>query len=331
MKIMKIFYLIIVLMILSSSAFAEITGKVVVRGKWGGGDNEFGLDLSEPPGAGPSDFAVAPNGDIYIADFVNHRIVIYDHDGHFIRNLKREHWIISLKVDSDGYIYYTDGHGLKIANNEGEIVSTFGKTGRIHLDQNNIYLVKDNTSFKLQLDRETNELRCLQEIGATLNGCFAISNGIEFRRAPDSLLKQTGIAQINVNGKPTFVKQIIDGQESIIEIDINNPFGNLSNGTILGGDGEGNIFIATFVHKIFEVNSLGLITSIFELTSSDDLHIIYGLPYVASGHVHVRDDKIYYMGATDEEFMIIEYEFQPVGNTVDVENEEDGVKKNIKE
>lgn len=314
------------------NAFADIIGKIIVRGKWGDGEKEFGLDTSEPVGDGPRIFTVSPSGDVYIADVVNNRIVVYDHNGDFLKSYSADEWINTIEVDEDGYIYYTCD-GLKIINKDGELIAAPKYGGVIHLDRDKIYLISDYTSYELQLNKETNELRVLRTFD-TLIGCFIMSNGVEFRSSPDSLSK-TGIAHININGKVTQVKKRVEKKMEVIKKGSGSPidaYSAIVKGTIIDGDENENVYLHG-LSGICRINSKGELTGVFFPTNKDDLHLIYGIPYDAPGYVHVKNDKIYFMASTpydlsravevkrgttnylglpDEEFMIIEYEFQPV-------------------
>ena len=60
--------------------------KVLIEAKWGDGVGEFGLSTTDMGPAGPTDFTVAPNGDIYILDNMgmNVRIAKYNAEGMFL-------------------------------------------------------------------------------------------------------------------------------------------------------------------------------------------------------------------------------------------------------
>ena len=291
-----------------SSVLGEISGKIIVRGKWGNGPGEFGLDTSEPPGAGPSIFTVSPNGDIYIADVVNKRIVAYDHNGNLLSNYSADEWINTIDVDGDGYIYYTHDEGLKILDKDGKVITVSNYHGKVRLDRDKIYLISDYTSYELQLNKETNELKVVRTIDGTANGRFIISNGIDFRCSPDSL-SETGIAYININGKPIKIKKKIKGEEETVKDVPSYPWKNLSDFSIIDGE-KGNAYLENW-GCVVRINSDGILTGIFTPTL-DDQRLIDNMPYSPSGWVRVKNGKIYFMGFTDEEFMIIEYEFQPV-------------------
>ena len=59
--------------------------KVLIEAKWGDGPGEFGLSNTDMGPSGPTDFTVAPNGEIYILDNmgINVRIAKYDATGAF--------------------------------------------------------------------------------------------------------------------------------------------------------------------------------------------------------------------------------------------------------
>lgn len=320
MKLVKL----LMLLIVGNIVFAEITGKIIVRGKWGFGEGEFGLDTTEPPGAGPSVFTVSPPGNVYIADFVNKRIVVYAHFGNLLRSFNVSGRVNNIDVDDDNYIYYTSGKGLVVFDNNGEIMATSDKNGRIRVECNDIYLWGKDSTYIFLFDKKTNELKT----NRMLSGFTTISNGFEFRKGPTALSKETGIAHITINGKPIPIKKIVKGKEEPARIDSTDIFSDLSRYFILDGDCEGNVYMCHY-DNVVRINSQGILTGKF-VPTNDDLRF-FGLPYSASGYMRVKNGKIYTMGSTDDEFMIIEYEFQPVGDTVGVKNEGDGVKKNTNE
>jgi|GEM_PF-2604269 len=333
MKLVRITVTFIVFFLLSIPTFADITGKIIVRGKWGDGEKEFGLDASEPGGVGPSDFTVSPNGDVYIADDLNHRIVVYDHNGDYFKSYAVDGWVGTIEVDEDGYIYYTCDR-LKIINKDGDVIAASEYSGVVHLDQNKIYLWRDGTSYELEFNKKTNELRVIREIKETGIGGFIISSGVEYRRTPLSVSESTGIAHITINGKATQVKKKLGRNEVVIRRDSTNASGIYStivDGSIIDGDEKGNVYLLG-ISNICRINSKGELTGQFIPTNKDDLHLIYSLPYNGPGF-RIKNDKIYstgstpynpshairvnrgstnYLGSPDDEFMIIEYEFQPV-------------------
>ena len=303
------------LFVFAGNVFEKITGEIIVRGKWGKEPGEFGLDISEPPGGGPSIFTVSPDSDIYIADCINSRIVVYNHEGKFLKSIKipnpyhRYHYVNSIEVDNDKIIYYTDMQGLHILNLEGKEIASVKYRGVVHLDKGNIYLWRDGASSVLKLDKRTGKIGLLGSIKETAVELIRISNGIEFRRGPTSLSKKTGIAYITINGKPTPVKKMVKGKEVYVKADTSNPLKNLSDFSFLDGE-DGNVYLENW-GCVVRINSDGILTGKF-MPTVDDEQYIAGLGYPPSGYARVKNEKIYYMGATDKEFMIIEYEFQPV-------------------
>ena len=336
MKKSQILLMVTMLFILSMPAFADIKGKIIVRGKWGDGEKQFGVDVSEPMGAGPSIFTVSPSGDVYIADFVNNRIVVYDHNGNFLKSFPVNGWINSIEVDSKNNIYYTNDNGLTIIDNDGKVISTLEYRGLVRLDRDKIYLWQGRISscLELRLDQNTKEVKVLRRIEDTASDIAIITNGIEFRCSPDSLMKKTGIAYITINNKPTEIKKIVKGRIEPIKIDPANICENLSRFYILDGDENGNVYMYHF-DCLVRIDSTGELTGKFIIPYDDydDLKYVSSLPYGPSGDCRIKNGKIYFMAATpcdrsnyvrikrgstnylgcpDDEFMILEYEFQPV-------------------
>ncbi|MBU2527804.1 hypothetical protein KKF70_00255 [bacterium] len=126
----------------------EYTEKTIIKGEWGNLKTQFGF-YRQPsgydyPDMGPNAIAVGKNGDIYILDPVNDRIVIYNDKGGYkstvsIAALKRyktyDPWLNYLAVDLSGYIYILTKHldfvndsvVVKI-NRKGEIVHQYTTT-----------------------------------------------------------------------------------------------------------------------------------------------------------------------------------------------------------
>ncbi len=119
----------------------------------GEGPNEFN---------GPSDVAVAPNGDIFVGDGhggkTNARIVKFSRDGKFLKTWGRRgtgpgefgtpH---GLAFDSKGRLFVADrdNNRVQIFNQEGEFLAEwkqFGRPSGLHIDANDTLYVADSQS-----------------------------------------------------------------------------------------------------------------------------------------------------------------------------------------
>jgi len=301
--------IVLIIVVIHEFAFADITGKIIVRGKWGSGENEFGLDTSEHPGAGPHYFTVSPSGDIYIADMVNKRIVVYDHKGSLLKCIRVAEYINTIEVDINNMIYYSHGKGIAVIDSNGETVASSHHRGVLHLDQDKIYLWNDGPCYELEFDASLKQLVLLCKINSAVGG-ITISNGIEFRCGPSSLVKSTGIAHITINGKPKPISKIVKGKKEEMRVtsvyDDVDPLNHLSEFIIT--EGEHSYVYLKYFDCIVRINADGILTGKF-VPTLDDLKK-FGMPYPASRYMCVKNGKIYTMGSTDEEFMIIEYEFK---------------------
>jgi hypothetical protein len=83
--------------------------KNLVYGKEESPPGEFGYHVSEETEVGPSCFAVAPNGDIYIADPLNNRMQRFDSQGNFISTIHMPRTIADICIDRDNNIYLYGG------------------------------------------------------------------------------------------------------------------------------------------------------------------------------------------------------------------------------
>jgi hypothetical protein len=105
----------------------------------------FGVD-AESLKVGPTAFTIAPNGDIYIADALNHRIQRYSAQGSFIKTIPNAWGSIQggFGVDQDGNIYSPDAHTVN------PVVYKFDQDG----NQVKIYpIVKD---YEMGTDKPSN-------------------------------------------------------------------------------------------------------------------------------------------------------------------------------
>lgn len=143
------------------------------------------LGTAGVPGSGPNQFdaptevAVAPNGDIYVADghsggggaTGNARIVQFDRSGRFIREWGKKGMgpgefdeVHSLELDSRGRVFVADrqNNRIQIFDAQGTFIDQwfqFGRPSGIHIDANDVIYVADSESR----DARTNNGRPLMD------------------------------------------------------------------------------------------------------------------------------------------------------------------------
>jgi hypothetical protein len=89
-----------------SAPWAE---KNLVYGKEESPPGEFGCAIDDERFIGPSCFAVAPNGDIYIADQLNNRMQRFNSEGGFISIIPMPRTIADISIDHENNIYLYGG------------------------------------------------------------------------------------------------------------------------------------------------------------------------------------------------------------------------------
>ncbi len=105
----------------------KAVSEVIIEAKWGSGPGECGLYIGKGEGdltSGPASFSVDTRGYIYIVDWVNSRINIYDRKGNFVRSIPAE-GIGDIAVAKDGRIYADAGSSIRIYSEDGEILGEY--------------------------------------------------------------------------------------------------------------------------------------------------------------------------------------------------------------
>ena len=117
----------------------------------------------------PSCVAVGPDLNVYVTDELRHLIMVFDHDGSFIRNIgehgdqpgqfDRPSGIVFAK-DGSLYVSDTKNHRVQHLTSAGESITTFGKLGSnenefnspwgVDLDANGNVLVADHVNNRIQ-------------------------------------------------------------------------------------------------------------------------------------------------------------------------------------
>ena len=117
----------------------------------------------------PSCVAVGPDLNVYVTDELRHLIMVFDHDGCFIRNIgehgdqpgqfDRPSGIVFAK-DGSLYVSDTKNHRVQHLTSAGESITTFGKLGSnenefnspwgVDIDTNGNVLVADHVNNRIQ-------------------------------------------------------------------------------------------------------------------------------------------------------------------------------------
>jgi len=124
LQLYNVFILSLILLLLP----CLVTAKGLIRHKF---------DLThagESPLALPSDVAISPNGDIYVVDGANHRIVVYDSNGSFLRIIGSKgateglfNGPVGITIDKKNHIYVADtnNHRIQIFRHDGKFLRQF--------------------------------------------------------------------------------------------------------------------------------------------------------------------------------------------------------------
>jgi hypothetical protein len=123
-----------VLIFINVSFSQSYISKEMLRVNWGGETGKLGLFYGgpEPSYDFPKDMTIDSKGNVYIADYVNKRIVKYNNKGEFIANLgegygdvRSDTFFDNLGIDGDGNIYSFDRHNRNIVkfNSNGNVMN----------------------------------------------------------------------------------------------------------------------------------------------------------------------------------------------------------------
>jgi tripartite motif-containing protein 71 len=117
------------------------TGKIITAwASTGAGDGQIGIDGN----AGPEDLALDKDGNLYVADRVNHRIQKFDPNGKFLAKFGGEvstegHGLfldpLGLALDAKGNIYAVDTYFLQKLDPQGNFIEQWSTTHKGDLNQ----------------------------------------------------------------------------------------------------------------------------------------------------------------------------------------------------
>ncbi len=154
------------------SSAAEYIPQIIYQGKWGSGIGEFAVIPDIVPCAGPWAITSDINGNIYVLDSLNFRIMKFSNEGKLLQtiNLDRKKDIADIcelrngvligspndriEIDKEGNIYiggsFGAGFGVLVFSKEGRFVRDLRKdlglksAGIEHDSSGNIYLISDD-------------------------------------------------------------------------------------------------------------------------------------------------------------------------------------------
>ncbi|MFH1352654.1 MAG: hypothetical protein ABIH68_03660 [bacterium] len=73
-----------------TAVIEEYVPKVIIEGKWGTGEGEFGMTMFEGDTVFPESVVVDSDGNIYISDYINNRIQKYTSKGGYLKSIPIE-------------------------------------------------------------------------------------------------------------------------------------------------------------------------------------------------------------------------------------------------
>ena len=115
------------------------------------------------------DIAFNSNGDIYVTDYYNHRVQIFNQDLIFLRTLRNKQqgqtlqYPFGIAVDSSDTVYVSETNRgcISVFTAEGEYLTTFGGEGKaegqfdypfgLHINKNDSLLVCDLHNGRIQI------------------------------------------------------------------------------------------------------------------------------------------------------------------------------------
>jgi tripartite motif-containing protein 71 len=128
--------------------------------KWGSqgtGDGQFGKSGPDP--LGPRSLAVDNDGNVFVADYNNHRIQKFDSNGNFITKWGTEgtgdgQFTVTAQVETDslGNVYVWDGSSndrIQKFDNDGNHIANFSNGGRFQVNSSDNILIESGSNFSV--------------------------------------------------------------------------------------------------------------------------------------------------------------------------------------
>ncbi len=210
--------------------------------KYGQGEGEVGLrrENGETP-TGPESYSVDANGNVLVADLVNHRIVIYSKDGTYLRNINLAGIEINdIAVDQKSRVYVFDQIKLTLYqyDAQGALQSSLKLNpadittrGYFHVANGAIYFADAANSDVLIANLESGSLT------AADTSIKRTSNGVHGTRG--------SIYSINLVKDQGFAVQELDQARQQTILKMNIPLEGVVAATFIGEDQDQRFYIQT--------------------------------------------------------------------------------------
>jgi DNA-binding beta-propeller fold protein YncE len=218
--------------------------------------------------AGAESFCIDSEGNLYVCDTVNNRILIFDHDGNSSRSLKLNNEPDDITTDDHGNLFiYDDQDKQLIQYNQDHLVGTIGlgfqscvPWGGIHMVNNTIYReCGDEVDLPIGVVENGVLKPSLDTSHSTNKGIFGLSGKRYFIDVTRDEKADIDIYGADEKTKPTKVSILFKG---VVSADF------------LGEDEAGNFYLGTesdvsngghIVLSVIKCNSLGKVLNVLTL------------------------------------------------------------------
>jgi len=254
--------------------YSEVNHPKLIFGSKGNVNGQF---------KGPSGIAINSNGNIYVCDYGNSRIQIFDSEGNFISTFGLEgnrngqfKGPSGITINSKGNIYVCDfgNNRIQMFDCEGNFISTFGTKGSengqfnsingVCVDQNDNIFVCDRSSNRIQIfDSERNFISRFGSKGNG-NGQFSCPFGITINSKGNIIVSDTYNHRIQIfDSKGNFILTFgSKGSE-------NGQFGNAYGVCV---DLNDNILVCDYINNRIQIfNSEGGYITQFKVKSPTNI------------------------------------------------------------
>lgn len=131
--------LVILLSVGISFTLEEYVPKVIMRAGWGKGYDKFGLEEGDLAYVAPNAIATDAEENIYILDPVNNRVVVFNNEGKYLKEIilkpRCEHILVyvtvDMVIDSLNHIYILSDYILDRSNTGIPLIMKYSKDGQL--------------------------------------------------------------------------------------------------------------------------------------------------------------------------------------------------------